>query len=274
MIGALFAEELVLHLFKFDGAEDEVAGGDLVAEGLSHLGDPEGYARAGGPLDVQEIDKFPLRGFRAQIDFVLPLFGHPAGSLEHHVELADGGEVGFSALRTANLVLPDILLHLLVGHGIGVDRPLGMAFNERIRAVAGLALPTVHFGVGKGRRVPGSVPHARVHQNGCVHPEGVFAFLHKLFPPGALDVVFDLHADRAVVPGISHAAVNFAARIDNAAAFTEVDEFFHCGFLFSHGVPLIFLFSEYYSPGTGRKSTKRGGNCKNILQLLVQRQNV
>ena len=41
-VGAGLAEELQLHLLKLPGAEGEVAGGDLVAEGLADLADPEG----------------------------------------------------------------------------------------------------------------------------------------------------------------------------------------------------------------------------------------
>ncbi|OQA40969.1 MAG: hypothetical protein BWY50_01927 [Spirochaetes bacterium ADurb.Bin315] len=42
------AEPLHLHLFKLDGAEDEVPSGDFVAERFSHLGDSEGDLHPGG----------------------------------------------------------------------------------------------------------------------------------------------------------------------------------------------------------------------------------
>ena len=42
LIRAGGAEELEFHLLEFAGAEDEVAGRDLVAEGLADLADAEG----------------------------------------------------------------------------------------------------------------------------------------------------------------------------------------------------------------------------------------
>ena len=41
LIGAGRDEELHLHLLELTGAEDEVARGDLVTEGLTHVGDAE-----------------------------------------------------------------------------------------------------------------------------------------------------------------------------------------------------------------------------------------
>ena len=49
-IGAGLAEELAFHLLKFPGAEGEVAGGDLVAEGFAHLAHAEGELFPGGCL--------------------------------------------------------------------------------------------------------------------------------------------------------------------------------------------------------------------------------
>lgn len=45
LVLARLDEEFHLHLFELAGAEDEVAGGDLVAEGLAHLRDAEGGLR-------------------------------------------------------------------------------------------------------------------------------------------------------------------------------------------------------------------------------------
>ncbi len=75
---AFLAEPLVLHLLKFDGAEDEVAGGDLVAERLADLRDAEGDLGARRALDVQKVDEFALRRLGAQINFILALVGHAA----------------------------------------------------------------------------------------------------------------------------------------------------------------------------------------------------
>ena len=61
-------EELHLHLFEFAGAEDEIAGGDFVAEGFADLGDTERHFLAGGPHDVEEVDIDALRGFGTHVD--------------------------------------------------------------------------------------------------------------------------------------------------------------------------------------------------------------
>ena len=49
--------QVQLHLFEFTNAEDEVAGGDLVAEALTNLADAERNLLAGGAQDVVEVDK-------------------------------------------------------------------------------------------------------------------------------------------------------------------------------------------------------------------------
>ena len=51
-IGAGLAEELQLHLLELPGTEDEVAGGDFIAEGLADLADAEGQLLAGGTLHI------------------------------------------------------------------------------------------------------------------------------------------------------------------------------------------------------------------------------
>ncbi len=53
--GAGLDEELQFHLLELAGPEDEVAGGDLVSEGLADLADPERDLPAGGALDVPEV---------------------------------------------------------------------------------------------------------------------------------------------------------------------------------------------------------------------------
>ena len=49
---ALFAEGLELHLLELNGAEGEVARGNLVSESLAYLPDGEGELCTHGALDV------------------------------------------------------------------------------------------------------------------------------------------------------------------------------------------------------------------------------
>src|SRR5204863_2501744 len=54
-------EELHLHLLELAHAEEEVAGGDLVAEGLPDLRDAEGRPPPGQLQHVLEVDEDALR---------------------------------------------------------------------------------------------------------------------------------------------------------------------------------------------------------------------
>src|SRR5699024_3741389 len=60
-------EELDLHLLELAGAEDEVAGRDLVAERLTDLTDADRWLTPGGGHDVLVVDEDALRGLRAQV---------------------------------------------------------------------------------------------------------------------------------------------------------------------------------------------------------------
>ena len=92
-VRAGLAEELQLHLLELPDAEDEVAGGDLIAEALAHLAHAEGQLAAGGALDGGEVDKDALGGLRPQVHLAGGVLGDALVGLEHQVELADVGEV-------------------------------------------------------------------------------------------------------------------------------------------------------------------------------------
>ena len=68
VLGARFDEIFDFHLFEFPVAEDKVAGGNLIAERLTDLGNAEGQLLAGGIDHVLEIDEHTLGSFRPQID--------------------------------------------------------------------------------------------------------------------------------------------------------------------------------------------------------------
>ena len=91
------AEELQLHLLEFPHAEDEVAGGDFVAEGFADLADARGQLFPGGAHGVEEVHENALRRFRPQIQLVYGILGHARMGLEHQVELANASEVLLAA---------------------------------------------------------------------------------------------------------------------------------------------------------------------------------
>src|SRR4029450_13949838 len=86
LVGARLDEELELHLLELAGPEDEVPRGDLVAERLADLGDPERDLLAADLLDDREVDKDPLGRLGPQ-----PY--HRRGGLDRpHEGLEDRGE--------------------------------------------------------------------------------------------------------------------------------------------------------------------------------------
>ena len=85
----------------------------------------------------------------------------------------------------------------------------GLAFDQRIAERADVA-----------RRHP----HLRVHQDARVEAHDVVPLLDHRPPPGALDVVLELHAEGPVVPHGVDAAVDLRAGEDEAAPLAERDD--------------------------------------------------
>ena len=72
------------------------------------------------------------------------------------------------------------------------------------------------------------LPRGRVHNDCAVKAYVVGIFHDEFFPPGLLDIVLELNAERAVVPRVCKSAVDFAAGVDETAIFCEGNEFVHC----------------------------------------------
>ena len=238
----------MFHLFEFDGAENEVSGGDFIAERFADLRDAEGDFCARGALNVQKVYEFALRRFGTQINFILALVRNAAGCFEHKVECTDGRPVMLAAVRAGNFVFRDVGFHFLVGHGVWIDIAFGMRFDQIVSTETRLAFFAVHFRVGKGSGMTAGFPNSRIHQDRRVNTEGVIAFLYEFFPPCAFDVVFDFHAYGAIIPGVSHAAVNFAAGENDPACFAKVYDLIHryCVFI-CHDVPQYQKFLYYFT---------------------------
>ncbi|MPM88327.1 hypothetical protein SDC9_135429 [bioreactor metagenome] len=224
------AEKFQLHLLKFADAENEVAGGNFVAEALARLSDAERQLAPGCALHVFEVYEHALRRFRTQIQLGAAVLRHALMGFEHHVKLADIRKVAFPAAGAGDLFFADVghqrLVWQTVGHHVDaivlvvllhkvvgpVAHFTGFAVNERVVEVDHMA---------RGN------PNLRVHEDSRVNADIVGTVLHKFAPPGALDVVFQLHAQRAVVPGVGQAPVNFAAGVYKAAPLAQGDDFFH-----------------------------------------------
>ena len=74
----------------------------------------------------------------------------------------------------------------------------------------------------------------RIHDDRSVEADVVWAFLHELLQPYLFDVVFELNAERAVVPGVCKAAVYLASGIHIAAVFAQGNDLVHSLFAIFH----------------------------------------
>ena len=235
-VGAGLAEELALHLLELAGTEGEVAGGDLVAEGLAHLADAEGQLLAGGALDVVEVDEDALSGLGTQVGDGGGILGDADLGLEHQVEVADGGEVVLAADGADNiLVLLDEGIHLLGVHGIHIHSLAAFGSGDQlVSPLTGAAALAVHQGVGEGAHVAGGDPGGGVHDDGGIQAHVVVGFLDELLQPCLLDVVLEFHTQGAVVPGVGQTAVDLGAGVDIASVLAQADDHIQCLFTVLH----------------------------------------
>jgi hypothetical protein len=108
--------------------------------------------------------------------------------------------------------------------GVGDVVPGGVLLLEVVLAeplVAGLAL---HERVGERRQVTARLPGLRREDDRRVEAHHVVALGDHEAPPLLLDVLLQLHAERAVVPRGAGAAVDLTGREDEAAALAEGDD--------------------------------------------------
>ncbi len=221
-------EVLHLHLLELAGAEDEVLRGDLVAERLAHLGDPERRSLPGGLDHVGEVDEHPLRGLRTQVgDRTLVLDGAGMG-LEHEVERPCLGELGRATRRADpfDLVLPPPLMAVA-------------AVDER---------------VGEVGEVARSGPDRRRRQDRGVEPHHVVTPLDHRLPPGVLDVAQQVDPERSVVVGRAEAAVDLGGLEDEAASLAEADD------LFQQVCLRLRHAGEWYRLAPATRPGRRGGS--------------
>ena len=140
LVGAGHHEELHLHLLELTGAEDEVAGRDLVAEGLAHVGDAERRLGTRGGHHVLEVDEDALRGLGAQVVQAVLVLDRPEVGAQHHVEVTRFGPLAAGAALGADDVLETVLGQLVaVLFGVGLLQLVGTlalvaleAFDQRI----------------------------------------------------------------------------------------------------------------------------------------------
>ena len=91
-------------------------------------------------------------------------------------------------------------------------------FNELIFALTLVAVLALDERVGEGLDVSGCNPHLAGQDYRGVQPDDVCAAANHVVPPLTFDVLFEFHAQRAVVPGGASTAINLTAGENKAAA--------------------------------------------------------
>ena len=99
-----------------------------------------------------------------------------------------------------------------------------VGFLEVIGPEAVVAVEAFHQRVVKRFDVPGCLPDIRRENHRRIQSDDVIAGGDHGVPPRASDVLLQLDAKRAVVPGRPGAAVNLARREDKAASFREIHD--------------------------------------------------
>ena len=108
------AEEFKLHLLKLTGSEGEVSGSNFISEGLTDLANAERKLTSRCAEYVLEINEYSLSGLGTEIKLGSGILGDALERLEHHIKLADAGEIALSAAGARNLMLNNIIGHLVV----------------------------------------------------------------------------------------------------------------------------------------------------------------
>src|SRR5438309_1245242 len=206
-------EVLHLHLLELARAEDEVARGDLVAERLANLCDPERELLSRRLLDVLEVDEDGLRRLRPEPGDRCGVLDGAHERLEHQVELPGVRELALAAVRAGHPGEVELL-----------RPPIGrelIAFRQVIQAEPLPAVAALDQRVGEVLDVSRRFPYARMHEDGAVQPDDVVTQLDHRAPPRSLHVVLELDAERTEVPRRTRAAVDLARGEHEAASLRE-----------------------------------------------------
>ena len=202
-------EEFHLHLFKFAGAEGEVAGVDLIAKSFADLGDAEGEFFTGDFENIFELNEHGLSGLGAQIGQVAFVLDRPDIGFEHEVELA-----GFREFPTAGVHF--FARFLRAGGG-----------GELIGAESIFAGFTIDHGIGEGGLVTAGLPDGSAHEDGAVHADDVVSELGHGTPPVGFEITFEFCTKGAVVPGSVESTVDLRGLKNEATALAKGHNLFH-----------------------------------------------
>ena len=199
-------EELHLHLLELAGPEDPVLRGDLVAEHLADLGDPERRALARGLQHVGEVQEHALSRLGAQIGDRAGVLDRSGVGLEHQVELASLRECSVLAAARARVRVVEL-----------------------VEPVAHLAVGAVDERIGEVGEVPARLPDRRRTEDRRVDQHDVVTLLDHRPDPGVAHVAQEQRTERAVVVGAAEPAVDLGRRKHEPAPLGEVDDLIELG---------------------------------------------
>ena len=203
--GVGMAEELHLRLLELARAESEIAGVDLVAEGLTDLSDPEGDLLPGHLAHTAVVREDRAAGLGPQV-------GHGCGvrlgadpRAQHQVELAGLGQLVVAVLR-----------------GAAARRLVQLVCAEALLAGA-----TVHHRVAEVLDVTRGLPGAGVGDDRAVDPHHVVAGAHHPLPPQGFQIVLEFDTQRPIVPETVDAPVDLPGLEDEPTSRTERHDVLH-----------------------------------------------
>ena len=188
------AEPFHFHLLKLAASENVVPRGHFVAKGLSDLRDSKGQLDPHRVADVGVVQENPLGRLGTQVGLGVVILNRPDVRGKHQVEFARFAE---------GSVLP--------------ATRAGFQVFQMIGAEAGAAVGAIDFQIVESGGMPRGLPCFWVLDDGRIHSDDLQrvsvgsyrgAFDH-VSPPAVAEVVFQLHAERAVVPEPVDSPVDF-----------------------------------------------------------------
>ena len=198
LIGA--DEELELHLLELAAAERVVARRDFISEALAHLGDAVGNGHAGSRGDVLELGENRLSRLGTQIRDVRGILDWTDDRLKHQIEGLRLRQLA-AAVGTEEVAAGDLRLRLLFL--ILVD------ILDLVGAHELFAVLAHRHRIGERIKMARRLPDFRVHDDRRVETGDILAAADRKLPPGLLNIVLKLAAERTVIPKTGHSAVDF-----------------------------------------------------------------
>ena len=242
-IGIRLTEKLQFHLFELSCTESKVSRCNLISERLSNLRNTEGQFLSRRSLHILKVHKNALCGFRTKINGVLRIFRHTLEGFKHQIELSNRCEIMLSARRTGDIFLCDKFLHIGIGPGIHRTLKRNAVFRtellyQLICTKTLMAFFTIHQRIRKTGKMTGGNPSLRIHQNRTIDSHIILGLLHKLLPPGLLDIVLQFHAQIPIVPGIRQPAINLRTGIYKSSRLCQGNNRVH-RIILCHISPLL-----------------------------------